>query len=129
MLDICYINRPKLVEIARLCFQNDYYHAGIFVPNERTFKNVVDDLLQITYLPNFRLVRRNTKTNYCRGHPVSAAQAASCDFLFNNGSSITVAIPGDGCRGHRMHALVADPDIDSYTLDTVIRPYEIEYIK
>lgn len=113
-MEITYINRPKLVEIARLCFQNDYYHAGIFVPNERTLKNVVEDLIQITYLPNFRRLRKNTQT---------------CDFLFNNGSSITVAIPSDGCRGHRMHSLVADPDIDSYTLDTVIRPYEIEYIK
>ena len=113
-MEIAYINRPKLVEIARLCFQNDYYHAGIFVPNERTLKNVVEDLIQITYLPNFRRLRKNTQT---------------CDFLFNNGSSITVAVPSDGCRGHRMHSLVADPDIDSYTLDTVIRPYEIEYIK
>ena len=114
MFEMCYINRPKLVEIARLCFQNDYYHAGIFVPNERTLKNVVEDLIQITYLPNFRRLRKNTQT---------------CDFLFNNGSSITVAIPSDGCRGYRMHSFVADPDIDSYTLDTVIRPYEIEYIK
>lgn len=111
---MCYINRPKLVEIARLCFQNDHYHAGIFVPNERALKNVVEDLIQITYLPNFRRLRKNTQTY---------------DFLFNNGSSITVAIPSDGCRGYRMHSLVADPDIDSYTLDTVIRPYEIEYIK
>ena len=115
MFEISNINRPKLVEIARLCFQNDYYHAGIYVPNERTCKNVVDDLLQITYFPNFRRLRKNTKTNY--------------EFLFNNGSSITVAVPSDGCRGHRMHSLVADPDIDSYTLDTLVRPYEIEYIK
>lgn len=77
--------------------------------------NVVEDLMQITYLPNFRKLRKESNTNY--------------QFLFGNGSSITVRVPNDTCRGHRMHSMVVDPDIDSYTLDTVIRPYEIEYIK
>ena len=115
MFDICYINRPKLVEIARLCFQNDYYHAGIYVPNKKMVDNVVEDLMQITYLPNFRKLRKESNTNY--------------QFLFGNGSSITVRVPSDTCRGHRMHSMVVDPDIDSKDVDDWLRFYEIEYEK
>lgn len=115
MFEISNINRPKLVEIARLCSRNDFYNAGIFVPNKKMVDNIVEDLMQITYLPNFRRLRKESNTNY--------------QFLFENGSSITVRVPSETCRGHRMHAMVVDPSLDSCSVDDWLRFYEIEYRK
>lgn len=115
MFDICYINRLKLLEIARLCARNDWYQAGVFTATIKQTEEVVNTLRQITYFPNFRRVKKVNNAHY--------------EFLFENGSKITVRVPSETCRGHRMHAMVVDPSIDSCRVDDWLRFYEIEYGK
>lgn len=115
MFEICYINRPKLLGIARLCALNDRYQAGIFAATIKHVEEIVNILRQITYFPNFRRVRKVSDSHY--------------EFLFGNGSKITVMVPSDGCRGCRMHSIVVDQDVNNDAINRLLRPYEIEYGK
>ena len=43
---------------------------------------------------------------------------------FHNGSYIKVLTASDNARGHRVHLLIADEDIDDEIISCVLRPYE-----
>lgn len=96
----------ELTKLVRECITKSYYNA-LFVTNDFMTKSLVKD--------------------WCRMALAQSAKIKSDTITFPNGSSIKFVGTKTTARGYRVHKILIDDNVDSKTVEEVLKPYIRDY--
>lgn len=100
-------NINELTTLIRNCITKPYYNA-LFVTNDFMTKMLVKD--------------------WCRMALARSAEIKSDTITFPNGSSIKFIGTKTTARRYRVHKILIDDDVDSKTIEEVLKPYIRDYV-